>query len=467
MEWQLNAIDKDIPEILALLTNLETSIVDFIGMRKLDNRNNLMYFKKLEHDLSSWIRAAMQDCSKEIYRFRSLETRLVGEDYKEVPVWLDLSRMEYAWLLIHRIIGCGDSEFKTVLPYSCPQSGWALHLLLLEDFQKVFKEISRPRYTRQLRSWGDYATAVRFVEDRTLVKCSEGIKIEMFSVVVRLGVPPGFSVNECSSLKEMISSMKTLKVTETEEYIEFELLFISNKKVDAIGVAYCHLKTLEIFKECFDDWINVEDGGSDARNCERFTLLATSAEFEKFRDSGEHVTTVADHSAARVDGTHRTVYLAFEVSFLNSKRRNPMFRFPTDAKSIVEYAKEHLSKPKDKERKVKWRFFEYVDNQSADFLRHATNFTYTKKNQLVDKMQGINDLHRFKFSANKITAYKTFTKHDKPTNYCMFSYRTKTRIILLTLSAQYAILPPLSPIGRKTTETTKKPLFDSANEPKI
>ena len=158
MEWMLKSVDKEVSEVSALLSNLKASIVDFIRIRKLDNRNNLFHFKKIEHEVSSWIAGAIEDCPKDVYKFRSLEIRLVGDEEREIPVWLELSSVDYAWLLLHRIIGCGDSNFKTVVPYSCSQSGFALHQLLLEDFQKVFKKISRPEYTRQLRMWGDYST---------------------------------------------------------------------------------------------------------------------------------------------------------------------------------------------------------------------------------------------------------------------------------------------------------------------
>ena len=152
------------------------------------------------------------------------------------------------------------------------------------------------------------------------MKCSEGLKVEMFSVVVRLSLTPGMNLSECKSLIEMISKMKNMSVVETEEYVEFEILFISEEKLDPIGVAYCHWKTLTIFKDCFDDWINIEDGGSDARNCDRFTLLVTSNAFEEFRDNGEQVTTTADHSAARIDATHRTVKYSIEVSLLKQQQ---------------------------------------------------------------------------------------------------------------------------------------------------
>lgn len=99
---------------------------------------------------------------------------------------------------------------------------------------------------------------MRFVEAGTLVKCSEGVKIEMFSVVVRLAVPPDFDVNDCESLNEIVEKMSNSSVIKTDDYIEFELLFLSDKKVDAVGVAYCHWRTLQLFKDCFDDWINVE-----------------------------------------------------------------------------------------------------------------------------------------------------------------------------------------------------------------
>ena len=158
MEWQLRAVNKEPHEVSALLENMKTKIVDFIAMRKLKNRQNITRLNAIESEISSWIKGAMQDCSKDIYRFRSLEMRQIGDDMKEVPVWLDLSRLEYSWLLLHRIIGSGDSNFKSVIPQSCPQSGYALHILLLEDLKKEFKAVTKPNHTRQLRSWGDYAT---------------------------------------------------------------------------------------------------------------------------------------------------------------------------------------------------------------------------------------------------------------------------------------------------------------------
>lgn len=158
MEWMLKAVNKDVYEILALSHNLKATISDYTEMRKLNNRENLVRFKKIEHGISSWIAGAMFDCRKNMYRFRSLETILVGDEPREVPVWLDLSAVDYAWLLLHRIIGCGDSGFKKVVPHSCSQSGFGLHQLLLTDFQKVFRKVSRPEFTRQLRTWGDYAT---------------------------------------------------------------------------------------------------------------------------------------------------------------------------------------------------------------------------------------------------------------------------------------------------------------------
>ena len=158
MEWQLGAVNKEPHEVSALLENLKTKIVDFINMRKLKNRQHMTRLNVIESEISNWIKGAMQDCSKDIYRFRSLEMRQVGDDMKEVPVWLDLSRLEYSWLLLHRIIGSGDSNFKSIVPQSCPQSGYALHILLLEDLKKEFKAVTKPSHTRQLRSWGDYAT---------------------------------------------------------------------------------------------------------------------------------------------------------------------------------------------------------------------------------------------------------------------------------------------------------------------
>ena len=241
--------------------------------------------------------------------------------------------------------------------------------------------------------------------------------MEMFSVVARLAVPAGHDLNECNNFKEIIERMKHLKIVETDDYVEFELLFLSDKKVDAVGVAYCHWKTLKIFETCFDDWINVEDGGSDARNCERFTMIATHVEFSDFRDTGESVTTTAEHSAARIDGTHRTVKHSFDLSFSAARRRSSKFRFPVDAQSMVDYGKKHLSKPLKKDSKVKWRYFECIDNETADFLRTDKTFTYYKCNQVVDKMVGINDQHRFRFAENTIRAFKTFTMHDKPSTY--------------------------------------------------
>ena len=103
-----------------------------------------------------------------------------------------------------------------------------------------------------------FLTSLRFIEEGTLVKCSEGLKTEMFSVVVRFAVPDDFVIHESESLTDIIDKLEKLKVTKTDDYIEFELLFISDNKIDAIGVAYCHWRTLKLFEKCFDDWINVE-----------------------------------------------------------------------------------------------------------------------------------------------------------------------------------------------------------------
>ena len=80
----------------------------------------------------------------------------------------------------------------------------------------------------------------------------------MFSVVVRFAVPDDFLILDCDSFLDIVKQLEKLKITETDEFIEFELLFVSDKKVDAIGVAYCHLKTMQLFEKCFDEWINVE-----------------------------------------------------------------------------------------------------------------------------------------------------------------------------------------------------------------
>jgi len=264
--------------------------------------------------------------------------------------------------------------------------------------------------------WGDYATPLRFVENNTLVKCSEGLKIEMFSIVVRLAVTADLDLSRCKSLIEMIQQMKNMKVVETNEYIEFECLYISDKKLDPIGVSYCHLKTLQMFKDCFDSWINVEDGGSDARNCDRFTLIATSKHFEEFRNDGEQITTVAEHSAARIDGTHRTYRLSLQMKLLKQQHINPNFRFPNTAMKMADFANEHICRTKTDSR-VKWRYTEYVTQETADFLREDTTFTYMKNGLVVDRMVGIADLHRFQFSENCIKTFKTFTMSDKPVCY--------------------------------------------------
>lgn len=114
---------------------------------------------------------------------------------------------------------------------------------------------------------------------------------------------------------------------------------------------------------------------------------------------------------------HRTVKNAYEIRFSFERRRNSSFRFPTDAREMAKYGQKYLSKPKKKESKVKWRYFECIDNGSANFLRNDTQFTYFKDNRVVEKMAGINDQHRFRFEANIIRAYRTFTMHDKPFTY--------------------------------------------------
>ena len=416
MQWMLKVIDKDVDELAALLKLLGTDIEDLIHIRKLQNRNTLVHFKIIESKIAAWIGGALVDRPKKVYRFRSLESKMVGDTEREVPCWLELNPTEFAWLLLHRIIGAGDSDFKSIVPHSCSQSGYALHYLLLEDFKKVFRKTTRPDHTRQLRMWGDYATSLRFVETDTLVKCSEGLKIEMFSIVVRLAVTPDLDLSQCKTLIEMVSKMKTIKVVETDEYVEFECLYISDKKLDPIGVSYCHWKTLQIFKDCFDSWINVEDGGSDARNCDRFTLVATSEHFEEFRDNGEQITTAAEHSAARIDGTHRTYRMALQMKLLKQQQLNPNFRFPYNAEKMVEFANKHICQTKTDSR-VQWRYTEFVTQNTADFLRENTTFTYVKNGLVVDRMAGIADLHRFKFSKNCITTYKTFTMSDRPVAY--------------------------------------------------
>ena len=303
IEWQLAAVDKTFEELVALIIKLKPDIVDCVNFRKMSNRDNLNYFKEIESEIAAWIGTSLEDCSKETYRFRSLEIRKVAGKDREVPVWLVLNRIEFMWLLLHRIIGCGDSGFRMVVPYSCPTSGFALHALLLLDLKKVKKRLTKPAYTRELRSWGDYATSLRFVEENTLVKCAEGLKIEMFSVVVRFAVPANMTFEDWTSLTGIVEILKNLKIIETENYIEIELLFLSDEKVDPIGVAYCHWFFLTAFKNCYDSWINVEDGGSDARNCDRFVLMVTSKSFEEFRDNGQQITTIAEHSAERIDGT--------------------------------------------------------------------------------------------------------------------------------------------------------------------
>ena len=181
------------------------------------------------------------------------------------------------------------------------------------DLKKVKKALTKPAYTRELKSWGDYATSLRFVEEQTLVKCAEGLKIEMFSVVVRFAVPANMTFQDCTSLSNIIEKLMNLKIIKTDNYIEIELLFLSDEKLDPIGVAYCHWFFLTAFKNCYDSWINVEDGGSDARNCDRLALLVTSEYFEAFRDNGQQITTIAEHSAERIDGTNSFDILGFQI----------------------------------------------------------------------------------------------------------------------------------------------------------
>ena len=94
-----------------------------------------------------------------------------------------------------------------------------------------------------------------------------------------------------------------------------------------------------------------------------------------------------------------------------------MFRYPTDAKSMVVYAQQNLTTLTKKDGRVKRRYFEYVENKSADFLRDSTEYTYFKDNLVVDRMAGISDLHRFRFGFNAIKGFRTFTMHDEPFDY--------------------------------------------------
>ena len=84
---------------------------------------------------------------------------------------------------------------------------------------------------------------------------------------------------------------------------------------------------------------------------------------------------------------------------------------------MVAYAHENLTKPTKKDGRVKRRYFEYVENKSADCFRDSTDYTYFKDSLVVDRMAGISDLHRFRFGVNAIKGFRTFTMHDESVDY--------------------------------------------------
>ena len=329
------------------------------------NRNKIFSLKKFQTLVLNLLSKRLKRLPK-VIEMKSFEPDDDTKNTRDDIKILKLNQVQFILLLYLRLYGTESSKVRKNMPGKIWEESMTRHLYQKTNWYDNLKSLVYPQNASEIVHWADYATSFSLVDQTVGSKCNTQTKWQMYSITTRIMIRDDdqSKYNFSSKWEELDFQQfknfdnKTIKT----RIIEFENSYIAKKpfEVNHSTMINAQFECLEYFKH-FKNHIIIEDNANDNKNSERFKLLSSDPQWNKFLPLLIRYSP-PNHSAGRVDSQHWLTRQAVQKLIKELVDRDPNYMIPSEDQELVDLLNEKIQKT-EFGNTVVYRRFNVLDNE--------------------------------------------------------------------------------------------------------